>query len=75
MKARDAHGQEFGVRAVVELWEPLGSSSYDGPYTVTDIFEGADGAICVDLDSVLTIEGEPLSMVYGYLAEFVEVCR
>lgn len=75
MKARDAHGQEFKVGDVVELWEPLAGSSYEGFYTVEDIFESSDGTICVDLESTLTIEGEPLSIVGGYLAEFVEVVR
>lgn len=75
MKARDAHGQEFKLGEVVELWEPIAGSSYEGFYTVEDIFESDDGTICVDLESTPTTENEPLSIVYGYAAEFVEVVR
>lgn len=75
MKARDVDGQEFGVGAVVELCEPLGGCSYDGLYEVVDVFELAEDCVGLDLESVVTVCGEPLSMTYGYAAELVKVVR
>lgn len=75
MKARDVDGQEFGVGAVVELCEPLEGCSYDGLYEVVDVFEFAEDRVCLDLESIVTICGEPLSIAYWYAAELVKVVR